>query len=111
MVYSLKNTDIKFKFRFTPGKHNMQVDGLYLGSETSASIHVDLFLIGVDNRRVAFDYGRKVEMNIGSSQPQSLNNFLYDRDELERRRDKIFNQDKLIIGLDVDVTWCEVASA
>jgi hypothetical protein len=111
VVYSLKDTDIKFQFRFKPGKHNMQVDGIYLGSDPSASIHVDLFLLGVDGRRVAFDYGRKVEINLGSATAESLNNFLYDRDELERRRDKIFNQDKLVIGMDVDVVWCAVTDA
>ena len=111
-VFSLRdNEKIKFQLRLFPSKHSLSFDLVYRGTDTSAQVLVDAFLLDKESRRTAFEFGRKVESSINASNPESLNNFFYDRDDLEKKRDKLFNADKLSIGLEVNATWVEVSDS
>jgi hypothetical protein len=108
-VYSFhENERIKFQLRFSPSKHSLTADAIYRGSITSAQLFLDLFLVDSNGRRFNFEYGRKVECTVSSLNTESLNNFIYDRDDLEKRRDKLFIGDKLVIGVEVNATWVDV---
>jgi hypothetical protein len=103
------NERIKFQFRLKPGTHDLHFDAIYQGTEASASVLIEAYLLDRDGRKFPFDYSRKVDIQIGLRNVESLNNFLYDRDELERKRDRLFTTDRLTICFDVNVTWCEVS--
>ena len=108
-VYSFyENEKIKFQVRFSPSKHALTADIIYKGSEASAQLFVDMFLVDNNGRRYNFEYGRKVESTVSSLSTESLNIFVYDRDDLEKRRDKLFAGDKLVIGIEVNATWVYV---
>lgn len=57
--------------------------------------------------RFQFDYGRRVEASVNAINSEALNNVIYDRDDLEKRRDKLFSGDKLVIGIEVNATWVD----
>jgi hypothetical protein len=103
-----ENEKIKFQLRFLPSKHSLIADVIYKGSESSAQLFVDMFLLDNNGKRFHFEFGRKVECTVTSLNPENSNNFIYDRDDLEKRRDKLFNGDKLVLGLEVVATWVEV---
>lgn len=107
-VYSFSENDrIKFQIRFLPSKHHMSAEVVYRGTENSAQLLVDIYLVDVNGKRYTFEYGRKVEASVTAANPESFNNVIYDRDDLEKRRDKLFIGDKLVIGLEVNATWVE----
>lgn len=85
----------------------MSVEAVYRGSENSAQVLFDIYLLDVHGRRYTFEYGRKVECSVSSFNPEALNNVIYDRDDLEKRRDKLFSGDKLTIGVEVNTTWVD----
>lgn len=108
-VYSFYDNDrIKFQIRFQPSKHSLIADVIYRGTEASAQLLVDMYLLDSNGRRFNFEFGRKVECSVSALSPENLNNFIYDRDDLEKKRDKLFAGDKLVIGLEVNATWTDV---
>ena len=110
-VFSLfDNEKIKFQFSIVPGKHDLRISGFYNGSEASANLFVDVYLLDRQGQKYQFEYGRKIDFQIGSRNTESLNNYVYDRDELEKKRDKLFNNDTLTICIDINATWCEVSN-
>ena len=105
-IFSLReNEKIKFQLRLYPSKHSLSFDVVYRGTDSSAQVLVDAYLLDKESRRFAFEFGRRVESSINASNPESISNFLYDRDDLEKKRDKLFNADKLAIGLEVNATF------
>lgn len=111
-VFSLfENEKIKFQLRLLPGKHDMRIDALYRGSDTSANLYIEVYLLDKEGHKYAFDYGRKIDIQIGNRNPESLSNYVYDRDELEKKRDRLFQseKDKLVVCIDVNATWCEIS--
>ncbi|CAF0796390.1 unnamed protein product [Brachionus calyciflorus] len=109
-VYSFyDNENIKFQLRFVPGKHSLNFDVLYKGSDPSAQLFLELYLLDQYGRRHNFDYGRKVECQLSAHNSESIGNYIYDRDDLEKKRDKLFVGDKLVVSLEVSATWIEVS--
>lgn len=109
-IYSFyENEKIKFQVRFTPNKHSMNFDAFYRGSEPSTQMFMDVYLVDINGRKYNYDYGRKVECQLSSQNAESIGNFIYDRDDLEKKRDKLFNGDKLVVALEVSATWVDVS--
>jgi hypothetical protein len=109
-VYSFHdNEKIKFQLRLLPSKHSMNVDALYKGTEPSAQLFLDIFLLDSYGRRYNFEYGRKVECQLSSVNSENPGNFIYDRDDLEKKREKLFIGDKLVLGLEVNATWVDIS--
>ena len=102
------NEKIKFQFRLIPSKHDLRMDVLYSGSESSGNLFVEVYLLDRSGQKFPFEYGRKIDIQVGSSNTESLNNYVYDRDELEKKRDKLFLNDKLTLCIDINATWCEI---
>lgn len=102
-----ENPTIKFQIRFIPTKHHASAEVVYRGTDNSAQLLFDIYLVDVNGRRFTFDYGRKVECSVSSFNPEAANNVIYDRDDLEKRRDKLFTGDKLTIGVEVNATWVD----
>lgn len=108
--YSLiDNEAIKFKFRFYPSKHSLSVDAIYCGTDPSALLFMDIHLLDKEGRRFNFDFGRKIECQLNNHHPESNGNFIYDRDDLEKKRDKLFNSDKLCIQIEVNATYIDIS--
>ena len=109
-VFSLyDNEKIKFQFKIVPSKHDLRIEAYYTGSESSGNLFIEVYLLDRNGQKFPFEYGRKVDINVGSSNTSSLNNYIYDRDELEKKRDKLFLSDKLTICFDLNATWCEIS--
>jgi hypothetical protein len=109
-IFSLFDNDkIKFQFRIVPSKHDLRIEAFYRGSEPSGNLFVEVFLLDRNGQKFPFEYGRKVDINIGSNSTESVNNYIYDRDELEKKRDKLFMSDKLALSFDLNATWCEIS--
>jgi len=109
-VFSLPENDkIKYQFRLIPGKHDLHFDALYKGTEPSANLLIDVYMIDKDGRKYSYEYNRKVDIQIGSRFPESVGNFIYDRDDLERKREKLFTNDKLTLCVEVNAAWCQVS--
>ena len=107
-VYSFYENDrIKFQIKLFPSKHSMNLDALYVGSDPSAQLFIDVFLVETSGRRFNFEYGRKVECQLNFENTENNGHFVYDRDDLEKKRDKLFVGDKLIIGIEVNATWID----
>lgn len=104
-----ENDKIKFVLRLVPGKHVLNLDAVYTGTDKSATILIDAHLLDKNGHKVPFENNRKVEIQIGSRFTESLNKFIYDRDELERKRDKLFNGDRLVLSFEVNFSWCQVS--
>lgn len=111
-VYSFYDNDkIKFQLRLHPSKHSLNVDALYKGTEPSAQLFMEIFLLDHNGRKHNFDFGRRVELQLSAQNPDNLGNFIYDRDDLEKKREKLFNDDKLVISLEVSATWIDIGEA
>ncbi len=111
-VYAFHENDkIKFQLRLLPSKHSLNVDALYKGSEPSAQLFLDIFLCDSYGRRYNFEYGRKVECQLSSVNSENTGNFIYDRDDLEKKREKLFVGDKLVLGCEVNATWVDISEA
>ena len=109
-VFSLfDNEKIKFQLRLIPGKHDLRLDAIYRGSDTSAHLFIEVFLLDKEGHKFPFEYGRKIDIQVGARNPESLNHYVYDRDDLEKKRDKLFNIDKLVLCIDVNATWCDIS--
>ncbi len=109
-VYSLHENDrIKFQFKLFPSKHALIMDAVYKGSEQSAQLFLDTYLLDNQGKKFTFDFNRKVEYHVSSQNPESVGNFLYDRDDLERKRDRLFSQDKLVVAVELNATWVEIS--
>lgn len=107
-VYSFSDNErIKFQLRFVPTKHHMSAEVLYRGSDYSAQLLADIYLVDVNGRRFQFEYNRRVECSVSALNSEATNNVIYDRDDLEKRRDKLFTGDKLVIGIEVNATWVD----
>ena len=77
-VYSMaENELIKFKFRFYPSKHSLSVDAISCGTDPSAQIFVDIYLLDRDGRRFNFGTGRKIEATLNNHNAESVGNFIY----------------------------------
>ena len=87
------------------------MDAFYKGTEQSAQLLVDAYLLDFQGKRFTFDFNRKVECQLSPQNPETLGNFIYDRDDLERKRERLFRDDKLIIGIEVNATWVDVTGA
>lgn len=111
-VYSFyENEKIKFQLRLHPSKHSLNVDVLYKGAEPSAQLFFDIFLLDNYGKRYNFEYGRKVECIVNAQNTESPGNFVYDRDDLEKKRDKLFLADKLTLGVEVNATWIDFSES
>jgi hypothetical protein len=104
-----ENEKIKFLLRLVPGKHVMHLDAIYTGTEKSATILIDAHLLDKNGHKVPFENSRKVEIQIGSRFTECLNKYIYDRDELERKRGKLFNGDTLVLAFEIIFSWCQVS--
>ena len=102
-----ENEKIKFQLHLYPSQHSMSFNAFYTGSEPSAQLFIDAYLLDKDQKRFPFEFSRKVECYINSGNMESVTNFLYDRNDLEKKRDKLFNQDRLTICFDVLATWVD----
>jgi hypothetical protein len=109
-VFSLfDNEKIKFQFRLLPAKHDLRIDAIYRGSESSGNLFIEVYLLDKEGHKFPFEYGRKIDIQVGSRITESLNNYVYDRDELEKKREKLFANDKLVVCIDLMATWCEIS--
>jgi hypothetical protein len=105
-VYSMvENDSVKFKFRFYPSKHSLSVDAISCGTEPSAQLFVDIYLLDREGRRFNFGTGRKIECSLNNHYSESVGNFIYDREDLEKKRDKLFNADSLSVQIEVTATY------
>jgi hypothetical protein len=110
-IYSFyENERIRFQLKFYPSKHAFIMDAFYRGTEQSAQLFIDAYLLDSLGRKFAFDFNRKVECQVTPQSSESLGNFVYDRDDLERKRDRLFKDDKLVLGVEVNATWVDVAA-
>ncbi len=110
-VYSFfENDRIRLQLKFYPSKHAFIMDAFYRGTEQSAQLFIDAYLLDYQGKKFAFDFNRKVECQVTPQSPESLGNFIYDRDDLERKREKLFKDDKLVIGIEVNATWVDISN-
>ena len=84
---------------------------MYKGAEPSAQLFFDIFLLDNYGKRYNFEYGRKVECIVNAQNTESPGNFVYDRDDLEKKRDKLFLADKLTLGVEVNATWIDFSES
>lgn len=110
-LYSFSdNEKIKFQLNLYPSKHSMIFDAFYRGAEASAQLLIDVYLVDSQGKKFTFDFNRRVECQLSSQNSESIGNFIYDRDDLERKRDKLFKEDKLVVGVEVNATWVDVVN-
>lgn len=111
-IYSLAENDaVKFRFKFYPSRHSLSLDAISCGTDPSALLFMDIHLLDKDGRRFNFDFGRKIELQLNNHNPESIGNFVYDRDDLEKKRDKIFNADRLSIQIEVTATYIDISDS
>lgn len=85
----------------------MNLDALYKGSDPSTQMFMEIYLVDTNGKKFNYDYGRRVECQLSAHNPESLGNFVYDRDDLEKKRDKLFIGDKLVVTMEVSATWVD----
>lgn len=106
-----ENEGIKFKFRLYPSKHSLSIDAIYCGTDPSAQLFMSINLLDKEGRRFNFDFGRKIEFQLNNHHPESNGNFVYDRDDLEKKRDKLFTADKLSLQIEINATYIDISDS
>jgi hypothetical protein len=109
-VYSMtENEAIKYKFRFYPSKHSLSFDAINVSTDPSAQLFIDVFLLDKTGRKFNPGHGRKVECHLNNQIKDSVGHFVYDREDLEKKREILFNADKLCIQIEIISTYIDIS--